>query len=505
MGKKSSWFCSLSLSSSRRSKSKKGFSTAKSLDSIVTTYEDLPTFAVPTTPPSPAAPPPHPAPSPPPPPPRPPAVKLTEAENEQSKHAYSVALATAAAAEAAVAAAQAAAEVVRLTSAVRSVGKPKEEIAAIKIQTAFRGYLARRALRALRGLVRLKTLIQGQSVKRQAASTLRAMQTLARLQSQIRVRRIRMAEENQAVQRQIQHKREKELERLRSSIGAEWDDSLQSKEQIEANLLHKQEAAVRRERALAYAYTHQQTWKNSSKNGTATFLDPNNPQWGWSWLERWMAARPWENRSAVDNNNDRPASLKSAPSRTMSLGDISRGYLLRDLNRPSRSGHRSSSKPPSRHSPSTSKAPSISSVTGKLRGPSPKGSSSIWGGDDDSTSMHSVQSEIRYMRRHSIAVSSVRDDESLASSPSVVPSYMGATQSAKAKSRFSSPMGATKAKNNWAPEKASVASAKKKLTFSPSSAGLRRHSGPPKVDVTLLRNFEAGHVEGHINNGGMSM
>ncbi|CAI0411665.1 unnamed protein product, partial [Linum tenue] len=341
---------------------------------------------------------------------------------------------------------------------------------------------ARRALRALRGLVRLKTLIEGQSVKRQAASTLRAMQTLARLQSQIRVRRIRMAEENQAVQRQIQHKREKELERLQ--IGAEWDDSLQSKEQIEANLLHKQEAAVRRERALAYAYTHQQTWKNSSKNGTATFLDPNNPQWGWSWLERWMAARPWENRSAVDNN-DRPASLKSAPSRTMSLGDISRGYSLRDLNRPSRSGHRSSSKPPSRHSPSTSKAPSISSVTGKLRGPSPKGSSS--------------------MRRHSIAGSSVRDDESLASSPSVVPSYMGATQSAKAKSRFSSPMGATKAKNNWAPEKASVASAKKKLTFSPSSAGLRRHSGPPKVDVTPLRNFEAGHVEGHINNGGMSM
>ncbi|CAL5343407.1 unnamed protein product [Camellia sinensis] len=102
-------------------------------------------------------------------------VKLTEAENEQNKHAYSVAIATAVAAEAAVAAAQAAAEIVRLTAKARYSGKSKEEVAAIKIQTAFRGYLARRALRALRGLVRLKSLIQGHSVKRQAMTTLRCM------------------------------------------------------------------------------------------------------------------------------------------------------------------------------------------------------------------------------------------------------------------------------------------------------------------------------------------
>lgn len=40
-------------------------------------------------------------------------------------------------------------------------------------------------------------------------------------------------------------------------MGEEWDDSLQSKEQIEANLLNKYEAAMRRERAMAYSYTHQ--------------------------------------------------------------------------------------------------------------------------------------------------------------------------------------------------------------------------------------------------------
>ena len=31
--------------------------------------------------------------------------------------------------------------------------------------------------------------------------------------------------------------------------------------------------------------------------------EPENPHWGWSWLERWMAARPWENRMLDHNNN----------------------------------------------------------------------------------------------------------------------------------------------------------------------------------------------------------
>ncbi|KAJ4822135.1 hypothetical protein Tsubulata_051489, partial [Turnera subulata] len=196
--KKGGWFSALKKalgSSSKKSKAKsKGSAKENNLDPVVHFPAETTALTVPPTcPPPPVE-----------------DVKLTEAENEQSKHAYSVALATAVAAEAAVAAAQAAAEVVRLTSVARYSGRSKEEIAAIRIQTAFRGYLARRALRALRGLVRLKSLIQGQSVKRQATSTLRAMQTLARVQSQIRARRIRMSEENQALQRQLQQKSEKE-------------------------------------------------------------------------------------------------------------------------------------------------------------------------------------------------------------------------------------------------------------------------------------------------------
>ncbi|XP_011026998.1 PREDICTED: protein IQ-DOMAIN 1 [Populus euphratica] len=488
MGRRGSWFSALkkALGSSKKSKSKKKWSEKeKNRDLAVSSHEETvaPSLSPPRTPPPPTA----------------ADVKLTEAENEQSKHAYSVALATAVAAEAAVAAAQAAAEVVRLTTVANYSGKSKEEIAAIRIQTAFRGYLARRALRALRGLVRLKSLIQGQSVKRQATATLRAMQTLARVQSQIRARRIRMSEENEALQRQLQQKHDKELDKLRTSIGEQWDDSPQSKEEVEASLLHKQEAAMRRERALAYAYSHQQMWKQSSKSANATFMDPNNPRWGWSWLERWMAARPWESRSIIDNN-DR-ASVKSTTSRTMSLGEISRAYSRRDLNHDNKPspGAQKSSRPPSRQSPSTppSKAPSTSSVTGKAKPPSPRGSA--WGGDEDSRSTFSVQSE-RY-RRHSIAGSSIRDDESLASSPSV-PSYMAPTrsQSAKAKSRLSSPSGMD---NNGTPDKASMGYVKKRLSFSASPAGARRHSGPPRVDASAVKDIQM-HTEEKMSNGASS-
>lgn len=72
----------------------------------------------------------------------------------------------------------------------------------------------------MRGLVRLKSLIRGQSVKRQATTTLRCMQSLARVQSEISGRRIRMSEENQALQLQLQQKCQKELEKLRAPVSA---------------------------------------------------------------------------------------------------------------------------------------------------------------------------------------------------------------------------------------------------------------------------------------------
>ena len=75
-------------------------------------------------------------------------------------------------------------------------------------------FQARRALRALRGLVRLKTLVEGPAANRQTANALKSIQNISRVQCQINSRRIRMSEENQALQRQLLQKQAKELESL---------------------------------------------------------------------------------------------------------------------------------------------------------------------------------------------------------------------------------------------------------------------------------------------------
>lgn len=210
-------------------------------------------------------------------------------------------------------------------------------------------------------------------------------------------------------------------------------------------------------------------------------MDPTNPSWGWSWLERWMAARPWENRSLREKelNNDH-SSVKSA-SYSLTGGEISKSYARYQLNAennsPTASQKTQNPGHPSFQSPSTPSKSASSKVAKRVKAASPMGG---WGPEDDSKSMVSLQSEQQF-RRHSIAGSSVRDDESLASSPAV-PSYMVPTKSARAKSRGQSPLGVEK---NGTPEKGSLGPTKKRLSFPPSPAKPRRHSGPPKVDISL--------------------
>ncbi|KAI3468784.1 hypothetical protein Pfo_025447 [Paulownia fortunei] len=138
-----------------------------------------------------------------------------EDDTDASKHAIAVAAATAAVAEAAVAAAQAAAAVVQLTSSGRNISMAggggdvaatacvtqsgagygsREKWAAVMIQSHFRAYLSRRALRALKALVKLQALVRGRLVRKQTAYALRRLQALVRAQVRARAGRVLISE-----------------------------------------------------------------------------------------------------------------------------------------------------------------------------------------------------------------------------------------------------------------------------------------------------------------------
>jgi len=62
---------------------------------------------------------------------------------------------------------------------------------------------ARRALRALKGIVLLQALIRGHSVRRQTTETLQCMQALVKAQARVRARQVRVALENQVARKKI--------------------------------------------------------------------------------------------------------------------------------------------------------------------------------------------------------------------------------------------------------------------------------------------------------------
>uniref|UniRef100_A0A0A0K7V8 DUF4005 domain-containing protein n=1 Tax=Cucumis sativus TaxID=3659 RepID=A0A0A0K7V8_CUCSA len=167
----------------------------------------------------------------------------------------------------------------------------RQHWAAVRIQTTFRGFLARRALRALKAVVRIQAIFRGRQVRKQAAVTLRCMQALLRVQARVRARSV-TADADQ-----------EEVDPIKQAEKG-WCDSRGTVEEVKNKHQMRREGAVKRERALAYSILQQRSKSCASPNrGTSKQMlhhrkyDKNYKQQDWGWLDRWMAAKSWETGS----------------------------------------------------------------------------------------------------------------------------------------------------------------------------------------------------------------
>ncbi|XP_050216188.1 protein IQ-DOMAIN 10-like isoform X2 [Mercurialis annua] len=182
-----------------------------------------------------------------------------------------------------------------------------EQKAAIRIQTAFRRYLAKKSVRRrFKGAVRFNVLIQSSDTQKQASSTLSHIHSWSYIQSQIMARRHHMVTEGRIMQKKLQN--QLKLEAKLQEIEGDWNGSSDTMEEIMCRMQQREEAAVKRERAMAYAFSHQ--WKaNPTQYLGQAYYSIGKENWGWSWKERWVAARPWEIRVHTKQPNMKATTL----------------------------------------------------------------------------------------------------------------------------------------------------------------------------------------------------
>ncbi|GMJ04720.1 IQ-domain 28 [Hibiscus trionum] len=143
--------------------------------------------------------------------------------------------------------------------------------AAATLQAAFRGYLARRAFRTLKGIIKLQALIRGHLVRRQAVATLCCTWGIVKLQALARGQKVRCSDITVEVQ-------EKHLRLLQGS------KSLDSVKVSASSKVKNLSNNVFAQKLLA-----------SSPTVIPLGLQygPEEPNSSWQWLQRWTKLRFW--------------------------------------------------------------------------------------------------------------------------------------------------------------------------------------------------------------------
>ncbi|CAH2070953.1 unnamed protein product [Thlaspi arvense] len=206
------------------------------------------------------------------------------------------------------------AEIVKLTA---TPGFIRRHWAAIIIQTAFRGYLARRALRAMKGIVKLQALVRGTNVRNQAKLTLRCIKALVRVQDQVLNHNYQQQQRSRVLSSPTSNCYN--IEARRNSMFAEsngfWDTKtylqdirsrrslsrdmsrctnqfVVSQEETQSILEKRLEIAIQREKAQAIALSNQirsRSYRNQSVGDDSELFERTQ------WLDRWMATKQWDN------------------------------------------------------------------------------------------------------------------------------------------------------------------------------------------------------------------
>ncbi|KAF0916721.1 hypothetical protein E2562_011568 [Oryza meyeriana var. granulata] len=190
----------------------------------------------------------------------------------------------------------------------------RQEWAAVRIQAGFRAFLARRALKALRGIVRLQALVRGRLVRRQLAVTLKCMNALLRVQERARERRAPCSADGRDSHDALAE-RDGRADHVKQAE-EQWCDSQGSIAEVRSKIHMRHDAVAKRERGIAYALSHQprsskQSARPSSPARSLRNHESNRCNHDWSYIEGWMATKPWESRLMEQNHSELKCSKNS--------------------------------------------------------------------------------------------------------------------------------------------------------------------------------------------------